>query len=282
MNPHSTPNPNPNPKMSNVNRIENDSIIKEYGDDYLLYYDGCKYEGEIQNSENDDNIRHGYGSMRYSDGLSSYVGYYKNNVKHGYGKYIYKNEYIYEGEFENGIKCGKGKYTCINEYIYEGYFENDVKCGKGKFISINKNINLTYEGEFKNNVRWGKGKNVSHNGNIIIIYEGDWEDDLKHGYGKYIYTELFDTKTNPNFYEEEYEGFWINDNKHGKGELKIKGIWCDNSPISNIEMEKNININNYINRKIQEKENSYKRSSESYCKEAFYNMFPQGEVYEFY
>ena len=281
-------------KMTKPNRIENISAIEEYGDDYLIYYDGSKYKGDLKTCENSDSIRDGYGSMTYSDGVSSYIGYYKNNEKHGYGKYKFKNEYTYEGEFKNGIKCGKGKYIYKNEYIYEGEFENDVKCGKGKFISFNENMNFTYEGEFKNDVRWGKGKNVSHNGNITIIYEGEWEDDLKHGYGKYSYKELYDPNPNPNpnpnstsnpdqdFYEEEYEGFWKNNNKDGKGEIKIKGLWRDDSPISSIEIEKNKNINNYIYNKIQEKVDSYKRSNESYCKEAFYNMFPPGEKYEFY
>jgi len=270
-------------KMTKPNRIENISAIEEYGDDYLIYYDGSIYKGELKYRENSDSIRDGYGSMTYSDGVSSYIGYYKNNEKHGYGKYKFKNEYTYEGEFKNGIKCGKGKFISYieREYIYEGEFENDVKCGKGKFISFNENINFTYEGEFKNDVRWGKGKYVSHNDNIIITYDGEWKDDNRHGYGKYSYKELYDSYPNPNpnqstnFYEEEYEGFWINDKKDGKGELKIKGLWRNNNSLfSSIEEKKN--------NKNQEKKTRYESTGETFCKEAFYYMFPPDEKYEFY
>jgi len=264
--------------MTKPNRIDdNNSAIEEYGDDYLIYYDGSIYKGELQYRENSDSIRDGYGSMTYSDGVSSYIGYYKNNEKHGYGKYKFKNEYTYEGEFKNGVKCGKGK-----------------------FISLNENRNFTYEGEFENNVRCGKGKYVSYTNNIVISYEGEWKEDIKHGYGKYSYKEYYypnpnlytnpnpnlytnpNPNPNPEFYEEEYIGFWINDKRDGKGELKIKGLWRDDTSVSSIEIEKNNNIDEYISNKIQEKINSYTNTSEPYCKEAFYNMFPPGEKYEFY
>jgi hypothetical protein len=250
--------------MRNVNRIENDSAVEEYGDDYLIYCDGSIYKGELQCCENSDSIRHGYGIMTYSDGVSSYTGYYKDNIKHGKGTLV----------------------DDVNGTIYDGDFENGVKSGKGKFMSLNGNFNFTYEGEFENNIRSGKGKYVSHNDNIIITYDGEWSDDIRHGYGKYSYIELYNPEPNPNpnpdpnqstnFYEEEYEGFWINDKKDGKGELKIKGLWRNNNSLfSSIEEEEK-------NNKNQEKKTRYESTCETYCKEAFYYMFPPDEKYEFY
>ena len=214
-----------------INRIENNSIIEKYDTDYILYYDGSYYEGELKEIENSDCIRDGYGVMTYADGITSYTGYYKDDLKHGQGKYTLMDGSSYEGEYKKGVRCGKGKYITINE--------------KGCFT-----------------------------------YEGEWENDLKHGKGKYTYKEKYnDNVLNDNvndnnvyFYEEEFEGTWINDEKNGKGELRIKGLWCNDIVMSNNEIEKRKNIEDYIESKI----------NDTTCKESYYNMFPPDEVYEFY
>lgn len=217
--------------MFKINRIENDSLIQEYGDNYLKYCDGSRYDGELKIIENNDNIREGYGVMKYADEKSSYIGYYKNNLKHGYGKYIYYNGDIYEGNFIDGVKCGKGKFISHNEYG-------------------------------------------------SLIYEGEWKNDMKNGFGKYLYKEsnkdIIDND-NIDFYEEDFEGFWINDEKNGIGKLKIKGLWCNDILVSNIKVEKQKNIEEFIEKKINSKYSFNDTSNQCY-----FNMFPEGEEYTFY
>lgn len=259
-----------------ITRIENDSLFVEYGNDFIIYYDGSNYKGEIKEIENSDNIRHGYGVMIYSNDKSSYIGCYKDNVKHGYGKYIYDNGDIYEGEFVNGLRCGKGKFISHNGYIvYDGEWQDDIKKGYGKYNFENGD---TYEGEFVNDVRCGKGKFNSYNG--YVVYDGEWKDDVRHGFGRCSYKEeIFHNGDNVEFYEEEYEGNWINGNKEGKGEIKIKGLWQDDVPISSIEIEKSRNIEKYISKKVSQYINNY---FENKCDQAYYNMFPPDEKYYFY
>lgn len=224
-----------------INRIENNSIIEEYDTDYILYYDGSDYKGEIKEIENSDCIRDGYGVMTYADRITSYTGYYKDDLKHGKGKYTLMDGSSYEGEYRKGVRCGKGKCVTINE----------------------------------------KG---------CLTYEGEWENDFKHGKGKYTYKEKYDddvvndiiiNKNNIEFYEEEFEGTWVNDEKNGQGEMRIKGIWYNDTVMSNNEIEKRKNIEDYIESKINDS-SSNNKCYDNTCKESYYNMFPPGEVYDFY
>jgi len=272
-----------------INRIENDSVIEEYGDNYLNYYDGSSYKGDLIYCENSDYVREGFGVMKYSDNKSSYSGYYKNNLKNGYGKFIYNNGDIYEGEFLNGIKSGNGKFTFIDGKTYEGEFLNDVIWGYGKLISTIDNKSFIYEGEWQNDKKHGKGKYIfkelcNDNDDIKIYeeFEGTWVDDKKHGKGKYIYKEKYDIndfddndELEIQFYEEEFEGTWINDEKHGMSEFKTKGLWRNNNLISTIEYEKFQNIINAENAENNKKTSNFER-------DRFHYMFPPDEVYEFY
>ena len=243
-----------------INRIENNSIIEEYDTDYILYYDGSYYNGELKEIENNDCIRDGYGVMVYSDGITSYTGYYKDNLKHGRGKYVSIDGSSYEGEFLNGVRSGKGK-----------------------FISNKENDSFIYEGEWENDVRSGKGNFISNKENKTLIYEGEWKNDLKHGSGKYSYKEKYNydisNDNNIDFYEEEFEGTWVNDEKNGKGEMRIKGVWNDGNLLSMSEIEKRENIEEYIQNKINKNNN---KNTHDWCEQSYYNMFPPGEVYEFY
>lgn len=260
-----------------INRIENDSVIEEYGDDYLNYCDGSSYKGDLIYCENNDYIREGFGVMKYSDKKSSYSGYYKNNLKNGYGKFIYNNGDIYEGEFLNGIKSGNGKYTF--------------------------NDGQTYEGGFLNDVMWGYGKLISYFDKKSFIYEGEFQNGKKHGKGKYIYKEKYDIndfddddELEIQFYEEEFEGTWVNDEKHGMSEFKTKGLWRNNNLISTIENERfqnKINAENAEKKKKNKKIYNYERErfqsdfdrdsfQSDFDRDRFHYMFPPDEIYEFY
>ena len=122
-----------------INRIKNDSIIIEYGDDYIIYEDLYKYKGKILKNENGDDLREGFGKMEYESG-GEYEGDKKNNLKEGKGKIKFLNGNIYEGEFENDNFHGYGKFICkelydngeVFEEIYEGNWENGKKHGRGE------------------------------------------------------------------------------------------------------------------------------------------------------
>jgi hypothetical protein len=274
-------------------RIEYESNIKEYGDDYIIYKDNSKYEGTIMKNENGDDRRHGYGLMTYSDGRI-YEGDYKNNLKEGNGKLIFADGLIYEGEFKNNKHQGnlkaydkngnivfdgtvneKGESTGFMIHkdksgnLYEGYIVNDFKEGKGKFTFENGNV---YEGEFKDDIRNGYGKFTFANGNV---YEGEFKDDMRHGKGTLYCKEIYD---NGEVYEEIYEGYWKNDMKNGKGETTIKGYWRDNYVVSNNEY---LNRNNQIEelkKQLKVKCRCNINSSDPY----YQSIFPDDEVYTFY
>jgi len=276
------------------NRIEYESNIIEYGDDYIIYKDNGKYEGTILKNENGDDMRHGYGLMTYSDGRV-YEGEFKNNLKDGNGKFIFPNGLIYEGEFKNNKNEGylkaydkygkivfdgtineKGEATGFimqkekSEYEYEGYVVNNLKEGKGKLTFANGNV---YEGEFKDDMRNGYGKFTFANGNV---YEGEFKDDMRHGKGTIYCKEIYD---DGEVYEEIYEGYWENDMKNGKGEITIKGYWRDNHVVSNNEYSKRSNLIEELKKQLkgQCRCNNFNSSDPRYQ-----NMFPDDEVYTFY
>ena len=297
------------------NRIEYESNIIEYGDDYIIYKDNGKYEGTILKNENGDDMRHGYGLMTYSDGRV-YEGEFKNNLKEGNGKLTFADGLIYEGEFKNNKNQGnlkaydkngnivfdgtineKGESTGFTIHkdksgnLYEGYIINNLKEGKGKFTFANGNV---YEGEFKDDIRHGYGTFTFADGDV---YVGDFKDDIRNGYGKFtfangnVYEGEFkddirhgkgtlyckEIYDDGEVYEEIYEGYWKNDMKNGKGETTIKGYWRDNNVVSN---------NEYLNRNNQIEELKKKKgpcrcninSSDPY----YQSIFPDDEVYTFY
>lgn len=143
------------------NNDKNEGIIR--------YADGEVYEGELK----DKYIKHGYGRMRYSDGV--YQGDWKNDKKHGreIGIYKYNNGNIYIGYWKNDkkIKDGIMKYANKDQY-YGKIDEEDKRHGNGQMIYANKDV---YKGEWANDKRHGKGK-------YIFIktgdtFEGEWEND---------------------------------------------------------------------------------------------------------
>ena len=254
-----------------INRIKNDSIIIEYGDDYIIYEDLYKYKGKILKNENWDDLREGFGKMEYENGIF-YEGDFKNDVKEGNGKLIFQDGITYEGEFKNDKINGKLK--IINKegkLLFDGIVNKDGELTG--YLNQKYESGGEYEGDIKNNLKEGKGKFKFLNGNI---YEGEFENDNFHGYGKFICKELYD---NGEVFEEIYEGNWENGKKHGRGELKITGYW----------MEDNINSQNE-NRKRELLEEELSQKFSRNCRCNYFNnsdpryemMFPEGEVYTFY
>jgi hypothetical protein len=234
-----------------IKRIKNKSEIVEYGKDYIKYKDGSYYSGEIKEFENEDCIRHGFGKIEYFTGE------------------------IYEGEWKDNAYNGKGTYSLSDgALLYEGEWVNSKMDGQGKYLYAD---NVVYEGSWKDNARNGYGKLLSCEG--IIIYEGEWKDDMKNGFGTSFYKEIYDTG---DFYEEEYTGEWLNNTKTGKGEMKIKGYWDDDEIMSKKELQNRRIINDLKQELLEVKRKYNSDCSQLNMQSSYYNMFPPGEVYEFY
>ena len=102
----------------------------------MKFTNGSIYEGNLQNE-----LKHGYGEMRYNMlatnnmGLKSYKGTWQHGLKEGNGKedYISKKgiKSDYKGEFKNNRKEGQGMYESNDGYSYEGEWKNGVKHGFG-------------------------------------------------------------------------------------------------------------------------------------------------------
>lgn len=257
-------------KRSIINRIEYESNIIEYGDDYIIYKDNGEYQGTIMKKENGDDIRHGYGLMKYSDGRF-YDGGFKNDMREGLGKMVFPNGNVFEGEFKNNKNDGKLK--IIDKYgkiIFDGLIKDDELTG----YLIEKHENgWEYEGYIINNLKEGKGKFKFINGDI---YEGEFKNDKFHGYGKFICKESYD---NGDVFEEIYEGYWENDKKHGKGELKINGYWSEDNINSQSENTKRELFEEKIAKKYyRDCKCNYSNNSDP----RYQMMFPDDEVYTFY
>jgi len=253
------------------NRIEYESNIIEYGDDYIIYKDNSKYEGTLFKNENGDDMRHGYGLMTYSDGRV-YEGEFKNNLKDGNGKFIFPNGLIYEGEFKNNKNEGYLKaYDKCGNIVFDGTI-NEKGEATG-FIMQKEKSEYEYEGYVVNNLKEGKGKLTFANGNV---YEGEFRDDMRHGKGTLYCKEIYD---DGEVYEEIYEGYWENDMKNGKGETRIKGYWRDNYVVSDNEYLKRSNLIEELKKQLKGpcRCNNF-NSSDPY----YQNMFPDDEVYTFY
>lgn len=134
----------------------------------IRYGNGEVYEGEIN-----DHKRHGYGRMKYFDGV--YQGDWKNDKKHGkeIGIYKYNNGNTYIGYWKDDKKVKDGIMKYANKDEYYGKLDaNDKRHEKGEMIYANKDV---YQGEWANDKRHGKGKFLFKK--TGDIFEGVWEND---------------------------------------------------------------------------------------------------------
>ena len=85
----------------------------------------------------------------YEDG-EYYIGQFKNGLRHGKGTMYYSNGNImYEGDWVNDKREGNGKYIDENSNYYIGQWKNDLKHGKG--TEYYKNGSIKFDGYWKNN-----------------------------------------------------------------------------------------------------------------------------------
>jgi len=109
-------------------------------------------EGEI-NCNDDDDVPHGLGTMKYADGRV-YKGQWKKGQWQGEGKAHFPNGDYYEGETKEDQRHGRGVYRWSDGRVYDGFFFEDQRNGKGKLTYTDGSV---YDGNFKNGLRHGQG-----------------------------------------------------------------------------------------------------------------------------
>ncbi len=170
----------------------------------MTYSDNTIYNGNFLN-----NMKHGMGSMIYTDTNSFYDGPWENNKRHGdNGKITRDNNDYFICRWEDDKPVGDitCKLTLPNGDVFEGKIIDNITFDtisntiigdsftNGKMIYLNGDI---YIGDFKNNKRHGNGK-ITYSEDDSE-YDGCWCDDLKHGNGTMINNTI------------KIEGYWIND-----------------------------------------------------------------------
>ncbi|MCC5944912.1 MAG: hypothetical protein JJT94_08245 [Bernardetiaceae bacterium] len=96
------------------------------------------YYGEVKNGK-----AHEYG-IGVTEGISTYVGSWKNNLPQGKGKYRWDNGHVYQGDFNDGKREGFGVYSFDTGEKYVGEWKDDLRHGKGAFHS--KDGSILFEG----------------------------------------------------------------------------------------------------------------------------------------
>ena len=77
------------------------------------------YSGQML--KDSQNIKQGYGIMRWPDG-TVYEGLWENNLYNGRGKLYHASGDLYEGEFVDDMAQGFGIYRHSNGSKYVGYW----------------------------------------------------------------------------------------------------------------------------------------------------------------
>lgn len=131
-----------------------------------------------KNVENEGNLPHGYGIMRYTDGRT-YEGTWNQGHWYGRGRATFSNGDSYEGEYGKfDQRHGEGVYQWTDGRFYRGSFRNDQRSGKGQYFWPDGAI---YEGDFLRGLRHGIGTYRFRDGSF---YSGSWSEGKFHGQGE--------------------------------------------------------------------------------------------------
>jgi hypothetical protein len=129
------------------------------------YYDGDWVHGRWT----------GFGRIANGDG-DFYDGYVLNDMKHGHGTMRFSNGRVFEGRYQDGDMI-QGKMTYSNGSTYEGYWKEGLRNGVGRCVFVDNSV---YEGEFKNGEFEGRAKMTWSDGGW---YEGEWKSGEMNGEG---------------------------------------------------------------------------------------------------
>mmetsp|Transcript_19976 Transcript_19976/g.37299 ORF Transcript_19976/g.37299 Transcript_19976/m.37299 type:complete len:311 (-) Transcript_19976:580-1512(-) len=141
-------------------------IVDPYGD-----------QGEFEGDLNEENLPHGFGVMKYTDGRI-YSGHWKNGRWHGNGRATFSNGDVFEGTYYEDQRHGQGVYRWVDGREFRGGFLNDQRSGHGVYTWPDGAV---YDGEFVNGLREGHGKYTFHDGSV---YEGGWKQGKYSGQGE--------------------------------------------------------------------------------------------------
>jgi hypothetical protein len=132
------------------------------------YYDGDWVHGRWT----------GFGRIANGDG-DFYDGYVLNDMKHGHGTMRFSNGRVFEGRYQDGDMI-QGKMTYSNGSTYEGYWKEGLRNGVGRCVFVDNSV---YEGEFKDGEFDGRGKFTWSDGGW---YEGEWKSGEINGKGREV------------------------------------------------------------------------------------------------
>ncbi|WIA33611.1 hypothetical protein OEZ86_006735 [Tetradesmus obliquus] len=117
------------------------------------------YEGEVQ-----DGLRHGYGTLSFTDSPVVYEGQWLYGRRHGSGTLYYdaKKAAYYEGEWQDDMKHGQGSSVYPSGNSYNGSWVHDKREGPGTMTWASKG--QTYSGMWADNMPNGLGEHVWQQG----------------------------------------------------------------------------------------------------------------------
>jgi hypothetical protein len=125
--------------------------------------DGDFYNGGLKND-----LKHGQGAMKFSDGRTFKGRYLKGQIVEG--KMTYQDGSTYDGTWFEGMRHGTGRCAFADQSIYEGEFFEGEFHGIGR---MSWNDGGWYEGNWKNGEMNGLGREVRSDGSIR--HDGEWK-----------------------------------------------------------------------------------------------------------
>ncbi|KAG7356801.1 phosphatidylinositol-4-phosphate 5-kinase [Nitzschia inconspicua] len=189
--------------------VEQEWIVDPYGD-----------QGEFQGELNADNLPHGTGIMKYSDGRV-YSGEWKDGRWHGRGRATFSNGDVFEGMYFEDQRHGLGIYQWSDGREFKGGFVNDQRSGHGEYTWPD---GAKYVGEFQKGLRHGEGTYTFSDGSF---YKGSWRQGKYHGKGECFWSD-----------GRVYRGDWENGKAHGYGKevrpdgsIRHDGKWENDKPV---------------------------------------------------
>jgi hypothetical protein len=154
-------------------RLEYDEAGRWYDGDWkhgrwtgvgiLANGDGDFYKGGLKND-----LKHGQGAMKFSDGRTFEGRYLKGQIVQG--KMTYQDGSTYDGTWFEGMRHGTGRCAFADLSIYEGEFVEGEFHGMGR---MSWHDGGWYEGNWKNGEMHGHGREVRSDGSIR--HDGEWK-----------------------------------------------------------------------------------------------------------
>lgn len=182
----------------------------------VLYYPKSNivmYEGFLKN-----NLKDGYGTLFFTNGLKIYQGLFKKNLKDDFGtEYNVMGNIVYKGKWKNNLYHGRGSLYSSGKLRYMGNFSEGEFCSYGYLFYLNGK--LKYKGYFLKNKYNKYGYEYTEDGSKL--YEGKYKDGKFHGDGKLYFGN--NIRQCGNFKNGRLHGFGME--YYYPGTLKYNGIY---------------------------------------------------------